>query len=176
MAGTTVFSYSNTVTESDVVWVVSQVRAELDQFKLLYPKFITEDRINTFTRSIQIFLRNDVISAARIIIATETESGKYLSWDQRIFRFNHTLRSGRQSFDKHDVAAGFIPDGAEALSFMTFNDRMIAMSPQKQEEVLAGTPWSHCAPGSGSSKIEYRNSPAQTGIAWSRNLGVERWQ
>lgn len=176
MTETTTLSYSLTVSGADVVWVASQIRAELDQFQFLYPEFLTTSTIEEFTKAIRVFLKNDVISAAEIILGTPFGSNDYLSWDQRVFQFNHAERRGREAFGRHEPARRYVPEEAEAYSFMTFNSRMCQMSRSKQQQVLSGTRWSSCSPGSGTKKISYLDSLERTGVAWSRNLGVERWQ
>lgn len=170
------FVYTYTVTKADVIWVVGQIRAELEQFQFLYPDFIETSYVENFTRALGVFLSNDVISEAKMIIGWDAGGKNYTCDDQRVFRFDHEARPGRGAFEEPILERKLITPGAAAHSFMTFNHNIINKPRADQRLLLAGTSWSGCVPGAGTASITYANEVRATGHSWSRNLGVTRWQ
>jgi hypothetical protein len=137
-----------TVTHTDVLFVSSQITKDLRALRAHYPDVISEERLNSLTDAVAIFLINRM---AEMIGYALVEPTRHRLIQELLYRVTYDGAGPRVGTGGSNIKKVDLPPGTELVPWVdwtkTFRDQPVA----EQRRLLQGTGWN--LPGAADPKL-----------------------
>ncbi|RCG28242.1 hypothetical protein DQ384_24225 [Sphaerisporangium album] len=142
---------SLTVTHVDVLYVVQQIKRDLQEFRAAYPALLSADRILDLHDAMVTFIMNDAIT--RVSFTIEDPAQEHLVLHELRYDISYTGTGPRVGLGGAKVRPVRVPPTARMTPFVVWSPTMRALPPDRQRRILQGTGWP--PPGTSAFRARY---------------------